>query len=116
MSKRTAGWILIVVGLVMMFRMVRISDIRFFSFGGVSTSAIILVLLILSGIGVVVNNNKFTRGAVIASVALLVLSLILGTDIYFAYTSLLNVLLVFVPIIIGVGLVIKSAVEKRSRA
>ena len=116
MTKRTAGWALIVVGLVMMFKMVRISDIGFYRFGSVSTSAIILVLLILSGIAVVVNSNKFTRGALIVSVALLVLSLILGTDIYFAYTSLLNVLLVFVPIILGVGLVIKSALERRSRA
>ena len=38
--------------------------------------------------------------------------LLLGTEFYFAYASLTDILLVFVPIVLGAGFIIKSAFEK----
>jgi len=116
MSKKTIGWILVVIGLFMLFKMVRVSSFGFYRFGRVSTSAIVLVLLILSAIAVVVNKNKITMGCLIGSLALLVLSLILGTELYFAYTSLVDILLVLVPVVVGIGLIIKGSFHKKSAA
>jgi hypothetical protein len=42
-----------------------------------------------------------------------VLSLILGTHLYFAYATLIDILLVLVPVIVGVGLIIQSAFSKK---
>ena len=112
MSKKTIGWILVIIGLFMLFKMVRVSSFGFFRIGRMSTSAIVLVLLVLSAISVVVNKNKLTWGFFVMSLALLVVSLILGTELYFAYASLTDILLVLVPVVVGTGLIIKSVFER----
>lgn len=115
MTKRNAGWILVIIGLFMLFKMVRVSSFGFYRIGGVNTAAIVLMLLIVSAIAVVVNRNRFTIGCFIACLCLLVISLVLGTNLYFGYVSLIDILLVFVPIIIGAGLIIKSTLDKSGR-
>ena len=115
MTKRNVGWVLVIIGLFMLFKMVRVSSFGFYRIGRVSTSAIVLILLILSAIAVVVNKNKFTWGCLIISLCLLVVALVLGTELYFAYSSLTDVLLVFVPVVIGTGLIIKSALERHNK-
>ena len=115
MSKKTIGWILVIIGLFMLFKMVRVGSFGFFRIGRMSTSAIVLVLLILSAIAVVVNKNKLTFGCFVLSLALLVVSLILGTELYFDYSSLTDILLALVPVVVGAGLVIKGAFEKHSK-
>lgn len=115
MSKRSVGWILVIIGLFMLFKMVRVSSFGFYRIGRVNTSAIILVLLIISAIAAVVNKNKFTIGCLIMSLVLLVVALMLGTNLYFAYASLVDILLVFVPIVAGAGLIIKSALERSAK-
>lgn len=113
MSKKTIGWILVIIGLFMLFKMVRVSHFGFYCIAGFNTSAIILILLIISAIAVVANTNKITIGCLIGSIVLLVLSLLLGLQFYFAYSSLVDVLLVLIPVIVGTGLIIKSAFHKR---
>ena len=112
MTKRNVGWILVVIGLFMLFKMVRVSSFGFMRIGRMSTSAIVLVLLVLSGIAMVVNKNKITTGCFILSLCFLVLSIILGTELHLAYTTLVDVLLVFIPIVVGVGLIIRSKFKK----
>ena len=115
MTKRNVGWVLVVIGLFMLFKMVRVSSFGFYRIGRISTSAIVLVLLILSAIAVVVNKNRFTVGCLVLSLCFLVAALVLGTELYFAYASLTDILLVFVPVIVGTGLIIKSAFEKNRK-
>ena len=112
MTKKNVGWVLVIIGLFMLFKMVRVSSFGFFRIGRVSTSAILLVLLILSAIAVVVNKNKFTWGCLVLSLCLLVVALVLGTELHFAYSSLTDILLVLVPVVVGTGLIIKSALER----
>ncbi|WP_026658219.1 hypothetical protein [Butyrivibrio sp. AC2005] len=112
MTKKNIGWVLVIIGLFMLFKMVRVSSFGFYRIGRVSTSAIVLVLLIISSISVVVNKNRFTFGCFVMSLCLLVVALLLGTEFYFAYSSLTDILLVFVPVVVGAGLVIKSAFER----
>ena len=114
MTKRNVGWVLVIIGLFMLFKMVRVSSFGFYRIGRISTSAIVLILLILSAIAVVVNKNKFTVGCLVMSLIFLVTALVLGTELYFAYSSLTDILLVFIPVVIGAGLIIKSAFERRN--
>jgi hypothetical protein len=115
MTKRNVGWVLVIIVLFMLFKMVRVSSFGFYKIGRVSTSAIVLVLLIISAIAVVVNKNKFTWGCFVMSLCLLVVALVLGTELYFAYSSLTDILLVFVPVVVGTGLIIKSTFEKHHK-
>ena len=110
--RKYAGLGLIFVGFIMLFKMVRVSSFGFYRIGFVDTTAIILVLLILSGIAIVVQRNKITISCMIISLALMVISLLLGTHLYFVYTSLLDILLVFIPVIIGTGLLVREFVAK----
>ena len=115
MTKRNVGWVLVIIGLFMLFKMVRVSSFGFYRFGRISTSATVLVLLIISAIAVVVNKNRFTWGCFVMSLCLLVVALVLGTELYFVYSSLTDILLVFVPVVVGAGLIIKSAFEKHHK-
>lgn len=112
--KKILGLVLILIGLFMLFKEVRVTSFGFWRIGGVNTSAIILVLLLLSAIALVVKQNKITIGCLIASVCMLVLSLILGTHLHFAYMSLIDLLLVFIPIVIGLGLIIREILIERN--
>lgn len=112
-TKKSIGWVLVIIGLFMLFKMVRVYSFGFYRIGRMSTSAIVLVLLVLSAIAVVVKRNKITIGCLILSLVLLVLSLILGTELYFTHVTLVDILLVLVPTIIGTGLLIRNALEKR---
>ena len=112
-AKKTIGWVLVVIGLFMLFKMVRVYSFGFYRIGRMSTSAIVLVLLVLSAIAVVVRRNKITIGCLIMSLVLLVLSLILGTELYFTHVTLVDILLVLIPTIIGTGLLIRVSLEKK---
>ena len=113
MTKRNVGWILVVIGLFMLFKMVRVSSFGFMRIGRMSTSAIVLVLLVLSGIAMVVNKNKFTSGCFYLALCFLVLSILLGTELHFAYVTLIDVLLVLIPIVVGTGMIIGRALTKK---
>ncbi|MBO4679962.1 MAG: hypothetical protein J5626_09845 [Lachnospiraceae bacterium] len=114
-TKKSIGWVLVIIGLFMLFKMVRVYSFGFYRIGRMSTSAIVLVLLVLSAIAVVVKRNAITVGCLILSLILLVLSLILGTQLYFTSVSLTDVLLVFIPTIVGTGLLIRSAFEGKKK-
>ena len=113
MTKKIIGWVLVVIGLFMLFKMVRVTSFGFYRIGRMSTSAIILVLLVLSAIAVIVKKNKITFGCLIMSLVLLVLSLILGTELHFMYVTLVDILLVLIPTIVGTALLIKCSLEER---
>ena len=112
-TKKTIGWVLVVIGLFMLFKMVRVYSFGFYRIGRMSTSAIILVLLVLSAIAVIVKKNKITFGCLIMSLVLLVLSLILGTELHFMYVTLVDILLVLIPTIVGTALLIRCSFEDR---
>lgn len=113
-TKKTIGWVLVVIGLFMLFKMVRVYSFGFYRIGRMSTSAIVLVLLVLSAIAVVVKRNKITIGCLVMSLIFLVLSLLLGTQLYFTSVTLTDILLVFIPTIVGAGLIIRSNFEGKN--
>ena len=110
-TKKSVGWVLVIIGLFMLFKMFRVTSFGFYRIGRMSTSAIVLVLLVLSAIAVVVKRNKITFAFLILSLIFLVVSLLLGTELHFMYVTLVDILLVLVPTIVGTGLLIRSALE-----
>ena len=104
---------LILVGLFMLFKSARVSSFGFYRFGNISTSGIILVLMILSGIALVVKPCTVTKIFMGLTVAILVLSLILGTHISFWGITVLDIILMLVPTVIGTGLLIKSFISDK---
>ncbi len=109
---RILGIILALVGLFMLFKVARVTSFGFFRFYGISTSGIILVLMIISGVFLVARPSKLSKILMIISVCMLVISLILGTNIGFYYTSLLDIILILVPLVAGLGLIVKSYITK----
>jgi len=111
MSEKTLekifGYILVAVGLFMLFKSMRISNFGFWRVWGISTSGIIIVLMIVSGVAVVVKTNKITKGCLIGTLCMLIISVILGTSIHFTYMSVLDLLLILAPLVIGTGLLIR---------
>ena len=105
---RIVGIGLLLVSLFMLFKSARVYSFGFYRFGNVSTSGIILVLMILAGIALVVKPGKITKICLGVTIAMLVLSLILGTNIAFIGITVLDIILMLVPLVLGVGLIIRS--------
>jgi len=112
-KEKIIGIVLILIGLFMLFKSARVHSFGFYRFGQISTAGIVLVLLVISGVAFVVKQNIITKICLIASVAALALSLILGTQISFMYMSLLDILLILIPIVVGLGLMVKSYLDKK---
>ena len=112
-SSQMIGIGLILVRLFMLFKSARVSSFGFYRFGNISTSGIILVLMILSGIALVVKPCMVTKIFMGLTVAMLVLSLILGTHIGFWGITVLDIILMLVPTVIGTGLLIKSFIPDK---
>jgi zinc transport system permease protein len=80
-------------------------------------SVIISLLSAVIGITLSYYLDIASGGAmVLTSVAILVVSLIMGTELYFAYVSLTDILLVLVPVVLGTGLILQSVFHKRKEA
>ena len=111
--KKIAGAILIVIGLVILFSMTGIYSFGFYSFGRVSTAGILIVLLVITGVFLFVRQDRLSLILFLVVIGLLVLSLILGTSIYFKHQTLLDLLLTLVPIIAGISLVVLGIIEDK---
>ena len=108
------GAALIVVGIVMFFKSVRVVSVGFYRFGGtVSTGGILIALLLLDLIICVATENKIAKIMLPILVALLVLMLILGTHFIFV-GSLLDLLLMLIPPAIGAGLLLRAFLGKNN--
>ena len=106
------GILLIAVSLFMILKNTYVSSISFYRFGSVSTGAILIVLLILAVIFAVVKPSKLSAGLIGAVAAALVLTLILSIRMGFRHMSVLDVILMVVPLAIGIGLVLKGLFTK----
>ena len=106
------GIILILVSLFMIFKNTYVTSISFYRFGPVNTGAILIVLLILAVIFAVAKPSRLSKILIGAILAGLVLSLILGMQIGFRSMSVLDVILMILPLAVGAGLVLKNLLTK----
>ena len=106
------GILLMAVSLFMIFKNTYVSSFQFYRFGRVSTGAILIVLLILAVIFAVVRPGKLSAVLIGVTAAALVLSLLLSIRIAFVPMSVLDILLMVVPLAVGAGLVLKDLIAK----
>lgn len=105
---RIFGTLLILVGLFMLFKAATVSHFGFYRFGNVSTGGILIVLFVIALVAAFVNPNKWTKLIVLITLILLALSIILALRISFYGISLVDVLLMVIPIALGIGFIIKG--------
>ena len=116
MSKKATytliGLALIIIGVVMFFKSVRIYSWGFYRLGGsVSTGGILIALLLIDVVIYVATQNKISKIFFPILITLLVLTLILGTHLTFV-GSLLDMLLMLVPAAVGAGLLLRGLLGK----
>ena len=102
------GVILILVSLFMIFKNTYVTTISFYYFGRVNTGAILVVLLVLAVIFAVARPSAFSHVLIGVILAGLVISLLMGMHIGFRRMSVLDVILMVIPLAVGVGLVLKN--------
>ncbi|MBR6120717.1 MAG: hypothetical protein IKQ04_10420 [Oscillospiraceae bacterium] len=111
-SQILIGSLLLGVGAVMFFKSTRISSWGFYSLGGVSTGGILIALLLLDLILLFATQHKATKLLLPILAAMLVLSVILGTRLYFG-GSVLDLFLILLPSAAGAGLLLRAFLKKR---
>lgn len=106
------GLALVVIGVVMFFKSVRIYSWGFYRLGGtVSTGGIVIALILLDVVIYIATQNKIAKILFPILIALLILLLILGTHLTFV-GSLLDMFLMLIPTAVGAGLLLRAALGK----
>ena len=82
-------------------------------FGTIIPGAILIILLVLAVIYYVVKPSTVSKVLIGVILGLMVISLILGMHIGFRNVTVLDVILMVVPLAIGVGLVLKNLIIKK---
>lgn len=107
------GFILVAFSLFILFKSTRIYTWGFYRiWNGVSTGGIIIALILLDVVLYVATKSKVTKVLLPILIAMLVLSMILGTHLAFT-GSLLDLLLILIPMAVGAGLLLKVFVVKK---
>lgn len=107
------GAVLIAVSLFMLFKNTYISSWGFHRIGGMNTGAILFILLIVSIMAYVASPSREKMYLIIGILALIVLSLVSGIHFVLRYMSLLDALLIFVPLAAGIGLLLPALFRNR---
>lgn len=106
------GAALIAVGIFMFFKSVRVYSWGFYRLGGqVSTGGILIALVLLDVILLIATRHKAAKIALPILIAMLVLSVILGTNLTFT-GSVLDMFLMLVPAAVGAGLLLRAFLKK----
>lgn len=106
------GIILLLFGVFMFFKNVRLYSFDFYHIGTVSTGAIIIALLFIDAILMIAWYKPVMKYICFALIGMLVLSIILGTRLHFV-GSLLDLILMLAPLAAGVGLCLKGFVDSK---
>lgn len=99
--------LLLIVGIVMFFKSVRLYSVEFYHIGAISTGAILITLLFVTMICMFVMYKPIMKYIAFGLVGMLVLSVILGSRLHFV-GSLLDLLLMLLPLAAGSGLLIRQ--------
>lgn len=106
------GAALIAVGIFMFFKSVRVYSWGFYRLRGqVSTGGILIALVLLDVILLIATRHKAAKIALPILIAMLVLSVILGTNLTFT-GSVLDMFLMLVPAAVGAGLLLRAFLKK----
>ena len=105
---RLLGVLLVLVGLFMLFKAASVSNFGFYRFGRVSTGGILIVLFVIAVVAAMIKPCKLTQYIVLAVLIMIALSIILTLNISFYGITLVDVLLMVVPIALGIGFIIRG--------
>ena len=106
------GAVLIAFGIFMFFKSTRIYSWGFYRIGNtVSTGGILIALTIFDLVFLVATRHRAAKILMPILIAMIVLSIILGTQLSY-YGSLLDLFLMLVPAAVGAGLMLRAMMMK----
>ncbi len=106
------GAVLIAFGIFMFFKSTRIYSWGFYRIGNtVSTGGILIALTIFDLVFLVATRHRIAKILMPILIAMIVLSIILGTQLSY-FGSLLDLFLMLIPAAIGAGLVLRAMMMK----
>lgn len=109
------GSILIAFGVFMFFKSTRVYSWGFYRLGNrVSTGGILIALTLFDIVLLVATKHKLTKILLPVFVAMIVLSVILGTQLHY-HGSVLDLFLMLVPAAVGAGLVLRALLMKTEK-
>ena len=109
------GLALIAFGIFMFFKSTRVFSWDFYRIGRVSTGGILIALTLFDVVILAATGHKITKILLPVFIAMIVLSIILGTELSFI-GSLLDMFLMLVPAAVGVGLVFRAWLMKPEKS
>ena len=106
------GAILVAFGIFMFFKSTRIYSWGFYRIGNsVSTGGILIALIIFDLVFLVATRHKLAKILLPILIAMIVLSIVLGTQLSY-YGTLLDLFLMLVPAAVGAGLLLRGMLMK----
>ncbi|MBX9688185.1 MAG: hypothetical protein K2X27_15865 [Candidatus Obscuribacterales bacterium] len=113
-----SGFTSLTLGILVLFSHLRVSSWSVFNWFGAANTNGYLVLSLLVGMGFFFYDYKNKVGwlILVSSLAALIFSLFSRLNIYFPQMSLLGMLLLFVPLALGAGLIARALKMQKSFA
>ena len=109
------GAILVGFGIFMFFKSTRVYSWGFYEIGrGISTGGILIALTLFDLVFLVATKKKITKILLPILIAMIVLSVILGTELHYTGT-VLDLFLITVPAAVGAGLVLRGMFIKPAK-
>ena len=109
------GTVLIGFGIFIFFKSTDIYSFGFYRlWGRVSTGGILIALVLLDVILLVATRHKSTKILLPVLIAMLVLSILLGTQLHF-HGTLLDMFLMLIPAAVGAGLLLRALTMKKEK-
>lgn len=105
------GAILIALGAFIFFKTTWVSSWGFYHFGNVSTGGILIALALFDLVFLVATRHKLAKVLLPILLAMLMLSVVLGTHLHFS-GSVLDLFLMLAPAAVGTGLVLRAMFMK----
>lgn len=103
-----SGLICTLIGVITLLMNVTVTSWSFYRFGKINSGGILFVILILSIIYLIARRNKTGIFLVAGSIGLMLLSLIMGINMYIGHLSAFTMVLIIGLIGVGLGLIVKA--------
>ena len=109
------GVCMIVAAIVILLMNIHVNSFGFYRFGRVSSAPVLIIAFVLLMVWAVVRGRLLQWILVAADVLAIIVSVILGTQLYFSRMSVFTLLVMLALLAVGIGLALKNVAVLKGR-
>ena len=106
---------MMIAGVVILLMNIHVSSFGFLRFGRISSAPILVIVFLFLMVWAVIRGKTFQWILVGADILCIIISVLLGTEFYFARMTVFTLLLMLALLAVGLGLMIRNLACLKNR-